>query len=244
MEKHEKHTLSTRALLASGAVAGPVYVMVTLAQALTRDGFDLSRDRFSWLTAGERGWIQQSNMVLVGVLTGLFAIGVSRVMRTGRGAVWAPRLLGLFGMAYIIGGLLRADPHIGFPPGTTAEMVHTTWHGEVQNASRAASSILLIATNLAIAMWFAAQGRRRWAWFYGTAFPVVLAALTAVGYVARGDRSAFALAIVSTPWIVVTTLGVHLHRYEAKQRKELPAAEGFEPSRLSGRRAGEARRSA
>src|SRR4030095_13022965 len=138
MEKQEKHTFSTGALLASGAVAGPVYVMVTMAQALTRDGFDLSTDRFSWLTVGERGWIQQSNMVLVGVLTGLFAIGVSRVMRTGRGAVWAPRLLGLFGMAYIIGGLLRADPHIGFPPGHTAEMGHTTWRGEVQNTSPAA----------------------------------------------------------------------------------------------------------
>src|SRR4029453_5293686 len=99
MEKQEKHTLSTRALLASGAVAGPVYVMVTMAQALTRDGFDLSRDRFSWLTAGERGWIQQSNMVLVGVLTGLFAIGVSRVMRTGRGGVGGPGPRGLFGLA-------------------------------------------------------------------------------------------------------------------------------------------------
>src|SRR4030095_14203529 len=158
MEKQEKHTFSTGALLASGAVAGPVYVMVTMAQALTRDACGRSRARFSWLTAGERGWIQQSNMVLVGVLTVLFAIGVSRVMRTGRGAVWAPRLLGLFGMAYIIGGLLRADPHIGCPPGTTREMVHTTGHGEVQNASRAASSTLLIATNLVIAMWFAAQG--------------------------------------------------------------------------------------
>jgi hypothetical protein len=51
-------------------------------------------------------------------------------------------------------------------------------------------------------MWFAAEGRRGWAWFYGTAFPVVLAALTAVGFVAIRDRSAFAVAILGTPWIV------------------------------------------
>jgi hypothetical protein len=38
MEKQEKHTLSTRALLAFGAVAGPVCVMVTMAQVPTRDG--------------------------------------------------------------------------------------------------------------------------------------------------------------------------------------------------------------
>src|SRR4029450_1830760 len=98
-------------------MAGPMYVTVTMAQALTRDGFDLTQHRFSWLTAGDLGWIHQSNMVLVGVLTGLFAVGLGQVKRTGGGAVWGPRLLWLFGMAYIIGGLLTADPVPGFPPG-------------------------------------------------------------------------------------------------------------------------------
>src|SRR5262245_64384482 len=111
----EKQTLPTRVLLACGAVGGPMYVMVTMAEALTRDGFDLRQHRFSWLTAGNLGWIHQSNMVLVGVLTVLFAIGVRQMLRTGRGAVWGPRLLGLFGVAYIIGGLLSADPMAGFP---------------------------------------------------------------------------------------------------------------------------------
>src|SRR5215468_9340795 len=165
-------TLPTRALLACGTVGGPMYVTVTMAEALTRDGFDLRQHRFSWLTAGDLGWIHQSNMVLVGVLTVLLAVGVRQMMRTGRGAAWGPRLLGLFGVAYIIGGLLTADPVAGFPPRTTPEMVHTTWHGVVQNASRGSSTILLIAASLVIAMRLAADGRRGWAWFYGTAFPV------------------------------------------------------------------------
>ena len=50
-----KQTLPTRALLACGAVAGPVYVTVTMVQALTCDGFDLRQHRFSWLTIGDRG---------------------------------------------------------------------------------------------------------------------------------------------------------------------------------------------
>ena len=174
-----KQTLPTRALLACGAVAGPLYVTVTMAQALTRDGFDLRQHRFSWLTTGDLGWIQQSNMVLVGVLTVLLAVGVGRMMRTGRGTAWGERLLGLFGVAYIIGGLLTADPVAGFPPGTTPEMVHTTWQGAVQNASRSVSTLLLIATSLVMAGRFAAEGRRGWAWFYGTAIPVVFAAASA-----------------------------------------------------------------
>lgn len=218
-----KEILSTRALLACGVVAGPLYVMVTMAEALTRDGFDLRRHRFSWLTTGDLGWIHQSNMVLVGVLTVLLAVGVRRMLGTGRGAVWGPRLVGLTGVAYLVGGLFRADPVVGFPPGTTAEMVHTTWQGAVQNASRSASTLCLIAASLVIARWFAGEGRRGWAWFYGAAIPTVFAALTTVGLAIGGNPSA--LAFLMTPWIWMTALAVHMYRRQAKRRHELPAGQ-------------------
>src|SRR4029079_14691097 len=185
-------TVPTRSLRACGAVAGPMYVTVTMAEALTRDGFDLRQHRFSWLTTGDLGWIHQSSMVLVGMLTVLFAIGVGRMVRTGRGVVGGPGLLGLFAIAYIIGGVLRADPVAGFPPGTTPEMVHTTWQGRGQNASRGASSLLLIATSLVIAGRFAAEGRRGWAWFYGAAIPTVFMSVTAVGLAIGGNPTALA----------------------------------------------------
>jgi hypothetical protein len=137
-------------------------------------------------------------------------------------------------VAYIIGGLLRADPVAGFPPGTTPEMVHTTWHGALQNASRGASTLLLIAANLVIALWFAAEGRRGWAWFYGAGFPVVLAALTAVGFAASGDSSAFALAILATPWILVTALAIHLYQREANRRNDFPAGLGARTRPVAG----------
>jgi hypothetical protein len=213
-----KQTLSTRALLACGAVAGPLYVTVTLAQAVTREGFDLKHHRFTLLTTGDLGWIHQSNMLLVGVLTVLLAVGLRQVLGTGRGAVWAPRLLALFGVAYIIGGLLTSDPVAGFPLGTTPEMVRTTWQGVVQNESRGASSLLLIATSLVIARWFAAEGSRGWAWFYGAAIPLVFLALAAVGF-AIGINPA-APAFLATPWIWVTALAVHMYRRAAAQQSQ------------------------
>jgi Protein of unknown function (DUF998) len=225
-------TLSTRALLACGVVAGPVYVTVTMAQALTRDGFDLRQHRFSWLTTGDLGWIHQSNMLLVGVLTVLLAVGVRQLMRTGRGAVWGPRLLGLFGVAYIIGGMLTADPVAGFPPGTTPEMVQKTWQGAVQNASRGASSLLLIAASLVIAGWFAAEGRRGWAWFYGAAIPMVFMALTAVGFAIGGNPGA--LAFLATPWIWVTALAIHLSTRAAARRDHAPAGQGTRTAPVAG----------
>jgi hypothetical protein len=220
----EKQTLPTRALLACGAVAGPLYVTVTMAQALTRDGFDLRHHRFTLLTTGDLGWIHQSNMVLVGVLTVLLAVGVRQVLLTGRGAVWGPRLLGLFGVAYIFGGLLTADPVAGFPAGTTPEMVQTTWHGVIQDASRSASSLLLIATSLVIARWFAAEARPGWAWFYGAAIPVVFAALAAVGFTI--GINPVAPAFLATPWIWVTALAVHMYRRAATRRNHVPAGQG------------------
>ena len=228
-----KQTLPTWALLACGVVAGPMYVTVTMAEALTRDGFDLRQHRFSWLTAGDLGWIHQSNMVLVGVLTVLFAIGVGQTLRTGRGAVWGPRLLGLFGVAYIVGGVFRADPVAGFPPGTTPEMVHTTWQGAVQNASRSASSLLLVATSLVIAGWFASQGRRARAWFYGAAIPTVFVALTAVGLVIGGNPAA--LAFLMTPWIWVSALALHLYQRETKLGHDVPAGQVSRSTPVAGR---------
>lgn len=216
-------TLTTRALLACGVVAGPLYVAVTLIEALTREGFDLRQHRFSWLTAGDFGWIQQANMVLVGTLMLLLAVGMRQMMRTGRGAVWAPRLIALFGMAYIAGGLLTADPVVGFPPGTTPEMVRITWHGVLQNASRSISSLFLIATSLVIAGRFAAEGRRGWAWFYAAAIPVVFVALTVVGLGIGGNPTA--LAFLATPWIWVTALAMHSYRLEAERRSDVPAGQ-------------------
>ena len=227
-----KQALSTRALLACGAVGGPMYVIVTLAQALTRDGFDLRQHRFSWLTTGDLGWIHQSNMVLVGVLTMLFAVGVSQMLRKGRGAVWAPRLLGLFGLAYIVGGVLTADPATGFPAGTTPEMVHHTVQAAVQNASRGVSTLLLIATSLVIAGWFAAEGRRAWAWFYGAAIPAVFVALTSVGLAIGGNPTA--LAFLVTPWTWVTALAVHLYRLAATRSDDVPAGQEMRSAPVAG----------
>jgi Protein of unknown function (DUF998) len=213
-------------------VAGPVYVTVTIAQALARDGFDLRQHRFTVLTTGDLGWIHKSNMLLVGVLTVLLAVGVGQMLRTGRGAVWGPRLLGLNGVAYIIGGVLTADPVAGFPPGTTPEMVRTTWQGAVQNASRGAGSLVLIAASLVIAGWFAAEGRRGWAWFYGAALPMVFVALTAVGFAIGGNPTA--LAFLVTPWTWVTALAVHLYRGEAQRRDDVPAGQGTRSTPIAG----------
>jgi hypothetical protein len=102
-------------------------------------------------------------------------------------------------------------------------MVHHTVQAAVQNASRGVSTLLLIATSLAIAAWFVAARRRGWAWFYATAIPIVFAALTAVG-LAVGVNPV-APAFLATPWIWVAALAVHQYRLAATRSEDVSIGE-------------------
>jgi hypothetical protein len=88
----------TKSLLGYGVIAGPFYLVVSLAQALTRDGFELTRHAWSLLANGELGWIQIINFTLTGAMLVAFAVGLRRALAGGRGGRWAPRLIGAFGV--------------------------------------------------------------------------------------------------------------------------------------------------
>ncbi|MGW4716735.1 DUF998 domain-containing protein [Nocardia sp. NPDC004260] len=211
-QKMSALTGRTGALLVCGILAGPIYITLTAIQALTRDGFDPSQHRYNLLTTGDLGWIHRTNYVTAGVLMLLFAMAVGRMLRQGRGVLWASPLLGLYGLAYIASGLFPADPAVGFPPGTMSHS--TTWHGIAQMASRSISSAALVAASLVIAGWFAAQGRRNWVLFSLVAVPVSLGAyglLAAVGVSTSVKYTLFLVPGISM-WVWVTALAVHLYR--------------------------------
>jgi hypothetical protein len=189
---------------------------------LTRAGFDPSHHRYNLLTTGDLGWIHRTNYVVAGVLTVLFAVGAHRMLQQGRRTRWGPRLLALYGVAYISSGLFPADPVVGFPPGTLSESA--TWHGAIQMASRSASSAALVAASLVFARWFIAQGLRNWAWFSVAAVPMSLVAY-GVLVAAGADTSTKYLAFLVPGilmWVWVTALAGHLYR--RADRPTAPAA--------------------
>ena len=51
---------TTRALLACGVAAGPVYVVVVAIQAFAREGFDITRQPASLLSTGDRAGSRSS----------------------------------------------------------------------------------------------------------------------------------------------------------------------------------------
>ena len=206
--------MNSKPLLALGVLAGPFYVVVSLAQALTRDGFDLTRHSWSLLSNGSLGWIQITNFVLSGLFTIAAAVGLNRALGgTGRGARWAPRLLGAYGVSLIGAGAFRADPAAGFPVGTPPDANAVSWHGMLHLAIGAVGFLCLIAACFVLAGRFAREGRRAWA-----AYSAVTGVVFFGGFVGiasgQGNPATVVTFVVAVlvAWSWVSALSVHFYR--------------------------------
>ena len=116
---------TTAALLACGAVAGPLFLVVVFIQAFTRRGFSMTIHPPSLLSLGDGGWIQVANFIVCGLLFVAAGAGLRRATR----ATWGPILIACVGAGMVIGGLFSADPGLGFPAGAPEGQPTTmTWH--------------------------------------------------------------------------------------------------------------------
>ncbi|MEN3616149.1 DUF998 domain-containing protein [Plantactinospora sp. ZYX-F-223] len=189
---------STRALLACGVVAGPLYIVLVVLQMLTRDGFDIGRHPASLLSNGAQGWIQIVNFAVTGLLFVAYAIGLRRLREPGAGRAWVPRLVGVFGAGMVGAALFSADPVDGFPPGTpTGPPTSVSWHGMLHFLVAGVAFLALIAACFGFARRFASAGRRGWAVFSATTGGLFLAGWMSI-FVLAGSRPAnvaFAVAI-------------------------------------------------
>jgi hypothetical protein len=204
----------TRSLLGYLALAGPFYVVVSLAQALARRGFDLARDEWSLLALGHLGWIQQANLVLTGLMIITGAVGMRRAIgRLADAGTWAPRLLAGYGLGLIGAGIFRADAADGFPPGSPAgRAAHISGHGLLHLLSGSFGFACLIAACFVIARRYHRHARRR-----GAVASGVVGAIFAAGFagIATGAASAAvnlgftAAVIISSAWLTVVAVDLY-----------------------------------
>ena len=159
MSSHDSQ--STSKLLTAGYLAGPFFIVVSLLQAFTREGFDWIRHPASLLSLGDLGFIQIANFVITGALFIACAVGLKRIVTTGVGRKWLSRLFALVGIAFILGGVFVADPAFGFPPGTPEGMpARTSWHSIIHGIAPVIGSLAISAALLIFARRLWKQGRR------------------------------------------------------------------------------------
>lgn len=128
----QEYSLATRLMIAGGAIGPLLFVIVLLIEGATRPGYSAWHNYGSSLSLGPGGWVQIANFIVCGLLTLCFATGLRRVFRTGKGAVWGPILLGVFGVSLVVAGVFVTDPSLGYPPGTHSngpQTIHGTIHG-------------------------------------------------------------------------------------------------------------------
>jgi len=157
----------TRSLLGWGVVAGIFYLMVGVTQGLLRDGFSFAEHPLSLLMLGDFGWVQQTNLILTGLMVTAAAVGLQRAMKPNKRATRTGIALGIYGLALIGAGIFAPDPVDGFPePSSTAE---ATTNGVVHLAFGGVGFIALAVAAFFISGWYrernetASAGRARWA---------------------------------------------------------------------------------
>ena len=203
VDKTPRAAGSTSALLTCGIVAGPLYIVVVVLQMLTRDGFDISRHPASMLSNGDQGWIQIANFAVSGLLFVAGAIGLHRVLgpAAGRGGIWGPRLIGVFGAGMVAAAVFSADPADGFPPGTPiGAPTMMSWHAAMHFLVAGIAFLALAAACFLFARRFRTARRRGWAAFSGVTGAAFLAGWSSI-FALQGSRAAsvaFALAIALT----------------------------------------------
>jgi hypothetical protein len=198
---------TTRSLLGYGVLAGPLYVGVSLAQALTRDGFDLSEHAWSLLANGDLGWIQVANFIVAGLATVAAAVGLRRAMSR-----WlAPGLIAAYGVSLVGAGVFRADPALGFPAGTP-ETTPISWHGALHFAIGGVGFVCLIAACFVLANRFSREGRRGLAWFSVVTGVVFLAGFAGIASGSHGPTTLAFVAAVGLAWAWLATICVHFYR--------------------------------
>lgn len=199
-------TATVRGLLACGVAAGPLFVGLTLAQAATREGFDPVTHPLSLLSLGDLGWLQIGNFIVSGLLALAGAAGMRRALTDGPAAKWGPRLLGLYGIALVWGGVFVADPAFGYPAGAPeGAPAEQSWHSILHAFAAPGAGLTLLAACFLFARRFRLERRTTWSAACYTV-PALYLALTAVSFAASDYRWMLAGGALIWLWASAVTL--------------------------------------
>lgn len=209
---------TTRALLAGGLIAGPLFVAALLLEGAFRPHYSALRHPGSSLALGDFGWIQDLNFLVAGLLTLAFAVGLRQVLRPGRAAAWGSILVGWWAIGLLGAGIFETDPVNGYPPGTPDQIAHPTVHGALHDLISVPAFVALFVAFFVLRRRFVREGRRGWAIYSAVSGVLFIAAFAlsgaafqqVTGLVAYGGLAQRVAVVVGWAWL--TALAIHLRR--------------------------------
>ena len=174
----------------AGVVGPSLFVLVFLVEGWLRPGYNPAADYVSALSLGERGWVQVTNFLVVGVSLLLFAVALAREFPQGAASRGGPILMGIIGA-----GLLLSGPFVMDPAATPTAAL--SWHGLTHGVLGAIVFVLMPVVCFVYLRRFVRDPRWRGLW----APTVVLGTMTAVAdLVFSVVTKVPALATLAGPW--------------------------------------------
>ncbi len=172
----QAYPLPIRLLIACGAIGPILFILVFLVEGAIRPGYSAWHNFVSDLSLSNQGWMQIANFLICGVLMLCFALGLRQVLRSSKGAVWGPLLLGIFGLSLLIAGFFVTDPSLGYYPPGTSSSTHTL-HGTIHGANAPLAFGSLTIAIFVLARRFASDPAWR-----GWAFSSLITGILFVGF--------------------------------------------------------------
>jgi hypothetical protein len=192
----------TKSLFGYGVIAGPFYVLASVIDGATRAGFDFTRDSWSVLSLGPRGWIHIVVFILTGLMVAAAAVAMRRHLAPGLGRS-AAGFLGFYSLMLVLAGIFQPDPTGGSP----------TLHGILHLAAGGLGFIAFAVTTFVLARRFFRQSARGWAWFSIAAGALLIIGF---GFIASGTSSALAVLVftgtVILSWVWLTLVSLRFYR--------------------------------
>jgi hypothetical membrane protein len=138
------YPLITRILIACGAIGPILFIVMFMIESAIRPDYSAWHNFVSDLSLSNQGWMQIASFLICGICVFCFAFGLRQVFQSGKGSLWGPILLGLFGLSLIIAGLFVTDPSLGYYPAGTSSSTNT-FHGMIHgmNAPLAFGSLTI-----------------------------------------------------------------------------------------------------
>lgn len=197
----------TRSMLGWGVVAGPFYLIFGLILALTRPGFDLTRDALSLLLIGDLGWLQWLNLVLSGLMAIVAAIGL---LRTPGWSRTAAALVGVYGACLVLSAVFPPDATESFPPGAGGGEFTTP--GILHFAFGALGFVSVGVAAIIAGSWFGRRGGPRgrlWSRVAGVAIIVAFLAGGALSASPSGVGLIWITVLVVWAWLALASISAY-----------------------------------
>ena len=195
-----------RGLLSAGGFAGILFCGAAIYGIATRPGFDLQRHAVSNLSLGEGGWTMVAAFIGSGLLVLLCALGLSRVLKEGRGRRALPILVGLYGLGLILAGIFPAPACCGFPAGTPEDQLPAMTPTAIVHSI----AFMIAFTSLIIACFVAARRLSGGASIFSLLAGIFMPLLVGLGMssaVAPGVAF-FVAAIIGWVWLAALAMTV------------------------------------